>query len=490
MKKVIIVGAGVSGLSAGIYAKLAGFDVTVCERHRVPGGNLTGWQRGDYHIDNCLHWLTGTNPSSDLYRMWEDLGVLGDVGVYQSDTLFTCEYEGKTLSLSNDIEKFKKDLLALSPEDKREINSLISAVKLASFMQGVGGKKHNEKTNVFRLAASLPLLAKYYLLTTGELAERFRHPLIRRFIASFFTENFGSLAMLFVFANFCSGNAGIPEGSSRAMAERMTEKFRKLGGELLLSREIKEINRDGERAVSVTFADGAVMNADYIIITAEPAVAFPKLLGMPLPAYLKKMYAERKLMRFSSFQCAVACDCDELPFKGDLTFELQPKYRRALMSKYLILREFSHEKSFAPDGKNVIQVMIYCSEKASRGFIKLRARRRELYEERKKSMAELIISAISDEFPALSGKLRCIDVWTPATYKRYVDSEVGSFMGFAFSSGIVPQKVKNAVSGLKNVLLASQWLKAPGGLPIAAESGRDAVKKIIAKEKRRRQPAT
>ena len=44
MKKVIVVGAGVSGLSAGIYAALAGFDVTVCEKHRVAGGNLTGRQ--------------------------------------------------------------------------------------------------------------------------------------------------------------------------------------------------------------------------------------------------------------------------------------------------------------------------------------------------------------------------------------------------------------------------------------------------------------
>lgn len=489
MKKVIVVGAGVSGLSAGIYARLAGFDVTVCERHRIPGGNLTGWQRGEYHIDNCLHWLTGTNPASYQYKMWEDLGVLGDVGIYQSETLFTCEYGGQTLSLSNDIEKFKSDLLALSPEDKKEINSLINAIKLASLMQGIGGKNHDKKSGLFTMIATLPSLMKYYRLTTGELAKRFRHPLIQRFMASFFTENFGSLAMIFVFSDFCSGNAGLPEGSSCAMAERMTDKFRRLGGELLLGREIKEINRNGDAAVSVTFADGETMNADYIVITAEPAVAFPKLLGMPLPKYFAKQYAQRKLMRFSSYQCAIACDAGTLPFKGDLTFELKPEYRRGLMTKFLILREFSHEKSFAPDGKNVIQAMIYCSERAAENFIRLRERNREAYEKRKKRMADLIIAAVSDEFPGLSGKLRCIDVWTPATYKRYVGSEIGSFMGFAFSSGFIPQRLKNAVAGLKNVFLASQWQRAPGGLPIAAESGREAVKRILSREKRKKQTA-
>ena len=489
MKKVIVVGAGVSGLSAGIYARLAGFDVTVCERHRVPGGNLTGWNRGEYHIDNCLHWLTGTNPASPLYKMWEDLGALGDVEIYQSDSLFTCEYEGQTLSLSNDVEKFKNDMLLISPEDKKEINSLIKAIKAVSYIQGIGGKKHNRGANLFQLIDALPSLAKYYKLTAGELAKRFKHPLLRRFVESFFTENFGCIAMIYVFSSFCSENAGIPKGSSCAMANRMAEKFSRLGGELLLGREITEINRDGDTAVSVSFADGETMKADYIIITAEPAVAFPKLLGMPLPKYFAKQYAQQKLIRFSSYQCAIACDADELPFKGDLTFELPVKYRIGLMSKYLILREFSHESDFAPAGKNIIQTMVYCSERSAENFIKLRDRHRDLYEKRKKKMADMAIAAISEKFPQLSGKLRCIDVWTPATYKRYVDSEVGSFMGFAFSSKVIPQKLKNAVTGLKNVFMASQWLQAPGGLPIAAESGREAVKRILSREKRKKQPA-
>ena len=76
MAKILIIGGGVSGLSAGIYAQLNGHSAVVCEKHAVAGGNLTGWQRGEYHIDNCIHWLTGTNPASKSYKMWEDLGVL------------------------------------------------------------------------------------------------------------------------------------------------------------------------------------------------------------------------------------------------------------------------------------------------------------------------------------------------------------------------------------------------------------------------------
>lgn len=46
MKSVIIVGGGVTGLSAGIYALQSGFDVTILDMHAIPGGNSTSWRRG------------------------------------------------------------------------------------------------------------------------------------------------------------------------------------------------------------------------------------------------------------------------------------------------------------------------------------------------------------------------------------------------------------------------------------------------------------
>ena len=55
MAKIIIVGGGVSGLSAGIYAQLNGHTAVICEKHTKAGGNLTGWQREGYKIDNCIH---------------------------------------------------------------------------------------------------------------------------------------------------------------------------------------------------------------------------------------------------------------------------------------------------------------------------------------------------------------------------------------------------------------------------------------------------
>ena len=79
-----------------------------------------------------------------------------------------------------------------------------------------------------------------------------------------------------------------------------------------------------------------------------------------------------------------------------------------------------------------------------------------------------------------------LDVWTPATYRRYTNTEIGSYMSFLFPSKSLPKKLSNLVKEKPRVILASQWLQAPGGLPIAAQVGKDAIARIIQKEKHRK----
>lgn len=484
MANIIIIGGGVSGLSAGIYAQINGHNATIYERHSKTGGNLTGWDRDGYHIDNCIHWLTGTNPLTKLNKIWNDLGALGNVEVYQAETLYTFKKNGQSLSLCNNIEQLKEDMLKIAPEDKKEILSFINAVKAVQRMSGIAGKNNDKKSTSLQKMLSAPLLAKYYSLTTGELADRFSNPVLQGFIVSIMSDYFNSLALIVVFATFTGGNGGIPAGSSCAMADRMTERFISLGGTLHLGKGVAKINVSGQSAKSVTLEDGSTHTADYIIIASDPAVAFGKLLNKKfMPADLKKQYNNPNMQRFSSYHCAFSCDACKLPFHSDMIFEIPEKYRKNLNTDYLILREFSHEKSFAPEGKNILQTMTYCMEDDACKFIKL-SNDDVAYKEKKRSIAADIEKIITDEFPELKGKLKCIDVWTPATYRRFVNSEIGSYMSFAFTSKTVPRKLNNSIKELKNVVLATQWLQAPGGLPIAANSGIAAIKTILKKEKK------
>ena len=235
MADILIIGGGVAGLSAGIYAGLSGHNATVCERHAVAGGNLTGWDRNGFHIDNCIHWLTGSSPASNIYPMWEKLGALGDgVEVLLGESLYTYTYEGQSLSLSRDLNKLRDDMLALSPEDKGEIHSLIRTIAAMQGILGVAGESHDETHPTSHLIPVLPQLIKYYNLTAGELGKRFRHPLFHGFFGAFWGNNFGAFSLIYVFAHYCGCNGGLPKGGSTAMAQRMVERFTSLGGNLLL----------------------------------------------------------------------------------------------------------------------------------------------------------------------------------------------------------------------------------------------------------------
>ncbi len=60
-KKIIIIGGGVAGFSAGIYSRMNGFDTEIIEMHTNTVGQCTAWDRKAYRFDYCLHWLVGTS---------------------------------------------------------------------------------------------------------------------------------------------------------------------------------------------------------------------------------------------------------------------------------------------------------------------------------------------------------------------------------------------------------------------------------------------
>ena len=75
-RKVLIIGGGLAGLSAGCYAASSGYAVTIVEHNLALGGVCTAWPRGPYTIDGCIHWLTG-GAFEQVYRELEIIPAVG-----------------------------------------------------------------------------------------------------------------------------------------------------------------------------------------------------------------------------------------------------------------------------------------------------------------------------------------------------------------------------------------------------------------------------
>ena len=114
-EKVVIIGGGISGLSAGVYALMAGFEVEIYEKNAIPGGECIGWNRKGYHIDNCIHWLTGTRKDTEMYDVWKKTGALSDDTEYAKiNEFYTSTFNGQSATLWNDLKRTERAYISCS----------------------------------------------------------------------------------------------------------------------------------------------------------------------------------------------------------------------------------------------------------------------------------------------------------------------------------------------------------------------------------------
>jgi NAD(P)-binding Rossmann-like domain/Maltose operon periplasmic protein precursor (MalM) len=113
---MIIIGAGIAGLSTGRYAQMNGYQTTIFEMHTIPGGLCTAWRRDGYTFDINMHNFIGSRPSP-YTRMWEKLGVLKGRRFHYHREMGRIEGRGKRLDLSIDPRQLEEQMLALSPEN-------------------------------------------------------------------------------------------------------------------------------------------------------------------------------------------------------------------------------------------------------------------------------------------------------------------------------------------------------------------------------------
>ena len=488
-EKVIIVGGGIAGISAGIYALMAGYDAVIIEKNAVPGGECMGWNRNGYHIDNCIHWLTGTDPSVDLWKTWKTVGAIDENTEY-ADTVkfYSSRYDGREVTLWNDLDKTQEELIRESPEDEEEIRKFIQYVRYAENcdipaqkpMDMMGIKDYME---MGKSMADMPKVMKEYgKINCSQLGERFKSPVIRKLMTDYLPAQYTAYSLLVSYGTMTRGNGKIPLKGSLAMTDRMVDRFKELGGILHTKTPVKEIVITGKKAEGIRLEDGTLVKADYVISAVDTDFLYGGLIDRKyMPKDLAKAYEKRKEYPITTgFQVAYAIDAS---FSGEDTifFECEPLYIGSRTATRLSVKSYAYDKSFAPEGRTVLQANLFQSDEDYEFWASLSA---EGYKVKNQALADEITQRIIKEFPELEGKIEMLDSWTPLTYNRYCNAYHGSYMGFITTVGSKQMRIKGVIKGVSNLMVAGQWIMSPGGLPIAVISGKFAVQRILRQNKR------
>jgi phytoene dehydrogenase-like protein len=257
MYDTIIIGAGMSGLAAGI--RLAHFDQRVCilERHSAIGGLNSFYRRSGRNLDVGLHAVTNYAPkgsrSGPLARLlrqlrlaWEELALVPQVG---SAIMFP----GLSVRFNNNFELFESEVHRHFPREKDNFRRLMT--QLCEYDQL--GQPHADRSA--RAVVS-------EIIRDPLLVEMLFCPVLYYGGAKEHDMDFGQFSILFR-SIFFEGLAR-PLAGIRLILKKLVQKFKTLGGELRLRAGVSRISVKDDSVTKIVLEDGMELEGKQVLSSA------------------------------------------------------------------------------------------------------------------------------------------------------------------------------------------------------------------------------
>lgn len=491
-KSIIIVGAGLAGLSAGCYAQMNGYRGHIFESHSKPGGVAAWWERKGYLIDGGIHFLMGAKPGISTERLYRELGTAeGDTILEMSSYgLFIDEIRGRRVGVTKDLARLAQDLKSFSPEDARIIDELILGAKS---MQGYdmgefGLDKPPELTGLFQKFSQAWKMRRQIRYFTGKYAgpvseyiQSVKDPWLRQFIENLFLPEVPVWFVMSLLAMLADGQLALLKNGCMDFVLPIERRFKHLGGEITYKANVIEILVERDQAVGVRLADGSKHYADIVVSAADGySTIFKMLGGRYVDEKIENRYKNWKLIRptvMVSFGLA-------REFKDEQHLSIimlkDPITIGAREIQGFSLRIFNYGRNFAPSGKTVVQAMFETEWDYWNELHDDKSR----YEAEKKRVADEVLKRLEAHYPGISSQVEVTDVATPYTTWRYTFNYKGAYMGWLPTPQTIMNQMERTLPGLANFYMAGQWVMPGGGVPPSLYSGRHVIQLICNKDRK------
>lgn len=511
---MIVIGAGLGGLSTGCYARMNGYRTHILEMHEIPGGCCTAWERGDYTLDACVSWLLGSGPGNEMHQIWLELGALQGKEVRHFDVFnIVRARDGRAVYFYSDPDRLQAHLSELSPPDARRIaefcdhlRAFRKALAVYPFLKPVGLMGRVERWRM--LASFLPYfnaVRKTISVLMSDYSAQFQDPLLREafnFVLYEKHPNFPVLPTQFQLASHANLSAGVPEGGSLGLARSLEARYLRLGGRISYNTKVEEILVEEDRAVGVRLSDGSELRADIVVSACDGKTTMSKFLG---DRYLDDAY--RRLYTRTIHEPGMVFPGYFTLFLGlDRAFpEADPcttyLLDEAQSAELTGIRHASinvqfrnrHYPELAPDGTTVVYATYFCDiapwraldegpeqRTRTRGGQELHTlpvRHGRGYYAAKRKARNALVRFLDERFPGLEEAIVVRDVSSPLTQVRYTGNHDGTVLGwqpFVESGETLEELVKKhgpGLPGLENFYQSGVWATT-GGLIRAAAAGR------------------
>ena len=487
-RKIIIVGGGIAGLSAGVFGQKYKFNTEIFEMHTVPGGQCTAWKRKGYMFDYCIEWLMGSSSGS-INLLWRELGALSeDVKIINPEIFIrNVDEENQEFLIYRDIREWEAYLKKIAPEDKKAIEKMFSIINKFSFSGDI-----DELLKPKQLRRTLPLLKvllkmwpslipmmKYGKKSSSQFMKEmgFKNEFLKHFWEKLYDdENFSIVAFLMMYSLFKDKNAGYPIGGSLNLILRIVNKYKEMGGKLSIGKKVKKILVENEGAVGIELSDGTIHRSDYVIAACDlRTVIYDMLEGKFIPEDIRDAFENWPLFK-SLVQVSFGIKKEIKEKQMMNRYYMAGKIGATSVNHYTI-QNYSFDTEMAPKGKTTIVLRF---ESPYEIWEHLKA---DAYKKEKERIKENAITLLEKAYPGIKDDIEVVDVATPLTDIEYTGVYQAAYEGFMPTKKNTNKILNPIIEGLDSFILAGQWLFPGGGLPPSALSGKWAIEEFYKQDK-------
>lgn len=448
MKQIIVIGAGIGGLTTAALLAKEGYRVTVMEGQTYPGGSASTYYHKGYRFDSGATVAGGFQPNGPHYLVGKQLDLAWDVHTYEP--AWVVHMPGREIALTADNE----DVLRNFPrskafwDDQARIADLgwsLSAQGLPWPPADMNELMQLTKVGITNLPQDLQMIP-FALMSARQwmgLRGMANDPEFVRFIdgqllISAQTTSRRAYALYSATAlDLARQGVYHAEGGIGRIAEQLVEKIEAYGGEVLYRRNVTRISVTNGRVNGVYAKKGRrttqedFFPADFVVANTTPW-SLERLLGNNAPASLR-----RETKRRDATQGAFVV---HLGLKESFLPDDFPDHHQFLMNIDGTLGEGQSlfmsvspawDDTRAPDGERAVTITTHTRVQP---WWDLLNRDEDEYQRRKNAYARTFIANINRYLPGFKDAVTLVLPGSPVTYEFYTKRYMGMVGGFPQTS--------------------------------------------------------
>jgi phytoene desaturase len=488
-RKVIIVGAGPGGLTAGMLLASKGYSVDIYEKENKVGGRNAVFHMGEYVFDMGPTFFMMKNVLETVFqksgKRLEDF-----VEIIRLDPMYRLQFaDGRALYPSPDKEMMRQTMEGFSKgsfqgylryleKEKKKYDKLIPCLsipygKITDFFSG-------------HLITALPYLDAHTSLY-GVLSRYFDDPDTRiafTFQAKYIGMSPWTAPGTFSIISYIEHGGGIYHitGGLNRLSRGMAEAFKQWGGRIHLSSPVKKIVVEQGTATGILLENGKQEKADYVVINADFAHAMTRIVD----SKDRRKWTDARL-KSKDYSCStfmiylgVNKEFNELAHHS-IIFAKDYKRNVDEITKDMILSEdFSFyvqnasvtDKTLAPEGKSTIYVLVPVPNNKS-GID---------WDKEKLGFRNKVIEAVETRggYQGLRDNIEEEKVVTPKDWSEDHSVFLGATFNLAHNVGqMLYFRPHNEFEEFRHCYLAGGGTHPGSGLPTIYESGRISAELIM-----------